>query len=187
MAAIPIKVPSELFALAESSHFEGEYQLDVLEVGPDDYRFEEPVSWSVDVTNTGAALLVAGIVSGSAICACSRCLEDVPHSFEGDIEGYYLIGADQHAVEHDGEEELGEDEFEVLPADHIIDLLPLVETALRVDAPVMPLCKEDCAGLCPTCGANLNDGMCECGPDEALEEFDRASNPFSALAGLAFE
>ena len=186
MAVIPIKVPSELFALAESSHFDGEYDLGTLQIGPDDYTFSDAVTWQVDVTNTGSALLVAGTVSGTATCACSRCLEDVSYAFAGDIEGYFIIG-EQAQIEDDDEDELGEDEFEALPADHVIDLLPLIEAALIVDAPVMPLCKEDCAGLCPTCGANLNEGPCGCGVDEGLEEFERAANPFSVLADFKFD
>ena len=37
------------------------------------------------------------------------------------------------------------------------------------------------------CGANLNEGACGCGRDEALEEFDRAANPFAALANFRFD
>ena len=190
MANVPIKIPAELFALAESSHFEGEYDLGVLEAGPDDYAFADPVKWSVDVTNTGSALLVAGNVTGDGVCACSRCLEDVAYSFNGDIEGYFLIEEGQqvgNAVDDDEEEELGEDEFDVLPADHIINLASLIEAALLVDAPAMPLCREDCGGLCPQCGANLNEGPCACGPDEALEEFAREANPFAALVDFKFD
>ena len=188
MAKVPIKVPAELFALAESSRFEGAYELGILAVGPDDYAFSQPVSWSVEVTNTGSALLVAGVAEGMATCACSRCLEDVAYDLRGDIEGYFIIEG-EYAVDaaDEDEEELGDDEFDVLPADHIIDLAPLIEAALILDAPTMPLCSEGCAGLCPTCGANLNDGPCGCGPDEALADFDRAANPFAALADFKFD
>ena len=189
MAGVPIKIPAELFALAESSHFEGEYDLPLLEVGPDDYAFEKPLGWAVDVTNTGAAFLVAGTVTGEGVCACSRCLEDVPHSFEGAVEGYFIIDAGQapDTGEGDDEDDPGEDEFDVLPDDHIIDLAPLLDAALIVDAPSMPLCRDDCAGLCPNCGANLNVEQCGCGPDQALAEFEREANPFSALADFKFE
>lgn len=159
----------------------------LVEIGPDDYAFAEPLAWSVDVTNTGAALLVAGTVTGEGVCACSRCLADVPHAFQGAIEGYFLLEADDSDDYGDEDEELGADEFDVLPADHIIDLVPLIEAALMVDAPGMPLCREDCAGLCPQCGADLNEGPCGCGPDEALAEFEREANPFAALADFKFE
>ena len=187
MSDASIKIPSELFALAESSRFEGVLDLPMLSSGPDDYAFEGPLAWEVDVTNTGSAFLVNGIVRGEATVACSRCLEDVAYELEGAIEGYYLIeGADDGEYDED-EEELGADEFDVLPADHIIDLEPLIRAALIVDIPNMPLCRDDCAGLCPVCGANLNDGDCGCGRDAGLEDFDREANPFAALANFKFD
>lgn len=189
MANTLIKIPSELFALAESSRFEGELELPVMSAGPDDYRFDAPLAWHVDVTNTGSALLVAGKVTGQARVACSRCLDDVLVDFNGDVEGYFLMNGD---ITNDEDDELEEDdvdasEFDILPADHIIDLEPLLIAALIVDAPTMPLCREDCAGLCTICGANLNDGACDCGPDEDLAAFERESNPFAALANYEFD
>lgn len=181
-----IKIPAELFALAESSHFEGAYELSELAIGPDDYSFAEPLAWEADITNTGSALLVEGSVTGFGTCPCSRCLEDVGHDFEGTVEGYFLIG-DSAPDYDDGEEELGEDEFDVLPDDHMLDLAPLLDAALMIDAPDMPLCKPDCAGLCPQCGANLNEGECGCGEDPDLAAFEQEANPFAALANFKFE
>ena len=186
MADTIIKLPAELFALAESSRFEGAYDLPLLSIGPDDYAFPQPLDWSVEVTNTGSAFLVSGTVQGRGTCACSRCLEDVSRDFNGVVEGYFLYGAD--ISDDDGpDDDLGEDEFDVLPDDHVIDLSPLLKAALMVDAPDMPLCKDDCAGLCPQCGANLNEGPCGCGDDEDLAAFDREANPFSVLADFKFE
>ena len=180
-----IKLPAELFALAESSHFEGTYDLHEIAIGPDDYAFKHPLAWSVDVTNTGSAFLVSGNVRGTGSCACSRCLEDVFHDFDGSVEGYFLYGIDSGDTGFD--DEVGEDEFDALPDDHMLDLAPLLHAALMVDAPDMPLCKDDCAGLCPQCGANLNEGRCGCGDDEDLAAFDREANPFSVLADFKFE
>lgn len=181
-----IKIPSELFALAESSRFEGTVDIPILQIGPDDYEFDDPLTWSIDVTNTGLAFLVVGSIKGLARCSCSRCLEDAVHDFNGDIEGYFLIGDEMPERVGEDEEEPGADEFDVLPADHVLDLLPLMKAALVVDAPNMPLCRDDCAGLCPSCGANLNEGDCGCGGDDALRAFDREANPFAALADFKF-
>ncbi|MBO4352745.1 MAG: DUF177 domain-containing protein [Eggerthellaceae bacterium] len=174
-------MPAELFALAESSHFEGQADIPLIEAGPDDLRFDAPISYALDITNTGEALLVQGSASGVATVACARCLEDVRYELDGQIDGYILLD------EPDYDEDDDSFEFEVLSPDHIIDLEPLVCAALIMDAPLVPLCREDCAGLCPTCGANLNEGPCGCGPDEALADFERAANPFSALADFKFE
>ena len=101
--------------------------------------------------------------------------------FSGDIEGYFLIDADYQQEFDDDEDDLGEDEFDVLPDDHVIDILPLIKAALIVDAPDQPLCKDDCAGLCPQCGANLNEGDCGC--DDPIDP----TNPVAVLAGLKFD
>ncbi len=46
--------------------------------------------------------------------------------------------------------------------DDTLDLAPLVRDALVLELPMAPLCREDCAGLCPQCGANRNEGECGC-------------------------
>ena len=46
--------------------------------------------------------------------------------------------------------------------DDDIDLGPLVRDAIVLELPMAPLCREDCAGLCPQCGANRNEGDCGC-------------------------
>ena len=181
MSDARIKIPAELFATAESSHFEGELVRDALTMGADELFFEGPLEWGVDVTNTEGALLVMGNVRARAHTACARCLEDVELDLNGQIEGWFLISVDGAAPDY-----VDEDELDVLPADHLIDLEPLITAALMLEIPNPPLCGEDCRGLCPQCGANLNEGDCACGADEALAAFDRAANPFAALANYDF-
>jgi uncharacterized protein len=50
--------------------------------------------------------------------------------------------------------------------DDVIDLEPMVRDALLLELPLAPLCRDDCAGLCPTCGANRNDEPCDCAEAE---------------------
>ncbi len=138
-----IKIPAELFAPAESSRYEGLLDLGVLHAGSDEYRFADSVAWEVDVTNTGEAFLVSGRASGCAVVHCARCLDEVAFDLEADIEGYFLIDSGQEHVEG-----LDDDEFDVLPANHEIDLVPLIEAAFLVEVPFVPLCRDDCAGLC---------------------------------------
>lgn len=186
MGDVLIKIPAELLSTAESSDFEGVIDLPVLQVGPDTYRFSEPVEWNVQVTNTDQALLVTGSARGCAQVECARCLESCQWDFKGVIEGYYLVEGQERPVDDQDEEAPGDDEFDVLPADHVIDLAPLIAAALMVEAPQQPLCDEDCKGLCPVCGCNLNQETCSCGQDQAVADFDRAANPFSVLADFKF-
>ncbi len=174
-----IAVPDELLEnTAESRHFEGAADLPALAAGPDTYRFAGPVAWSVDVTNTGEALLVMGTAKATAATDCARCLDEVAYDLEGDIEGYFVMGGE----EAEAPEDLEGDEFACLPEDHIIDLVPLIEQALLLELPLVPLCDDDCKGLCPRCGANLNEGPCACADEAAGED-----NPFAALKNLKFD
>lgn len=176
-----ITVPTELFAVAESSSYAGELDLGELEVGPDVYRFAKPLRWNATVSNTGDALLVAGSIVGQGTTSCGRCLEDVPVDIEGVVQGYYLL----HEPE-EGELDDEEDDFEVLGEDNVIDMEPLLVSAVIVDLPLMPLCREDCAGICPDCGANLNSESCDCAQERARAqaEFDAQKNPFAKLKEL---
>ena len=123
MEATRIPIPSELFAPAESSHFEGTYAVPVVKAGPDLYDFAEPLAWQVDVTNTGDALLVTGTVEGEAKTSCARCVDEFSFPVTGEVEGYFLIGADREAPE-----DMDDDEFDVLPDDNVIDLEPLLRS-----------------------------------------------------------
>ena len=183
MDSLVIEIPAELFAPAESSSYAGELELSSFEFGPDEYRAARPFSWNAVITNVGGALLVSGTVKGEATTACARCLEDATFAVEGEIEGYFLIEGEGEAPD-----DMEEDEFDVLPEDNKLDLEPLILAAIYVELPLIPLCREDCKGICPTCGANLNDGPCGCAPD-ASEEDDgiNPNNPFAALKGLKFD
>ncbi|MCQ5072305.1 YceD family protein, partial [Adlercreutzia sp. DFI.6.23] len=70
---------------------------------------------------------------------------------------------------------------EVFP-DAAYHLVPLILAALLLEVPLVPLCDDDCKGLCPQCGANLDEGPCGCSRDEA----DVEASPFAALKNFDF-
>ena len=184
-----IAIPEALLETAATRHFEGTLDLAELAAGPDTYTFAAPVSWSVEATNTGDAILIQGTAAGDATTQCARCLEDVTYGLEGDIEGYFLIG---------GEEEPGIAEtfalYTALNTSIETQILPKTKhmpqmeapqallAALLLEVPLVPLCDDDCKGLCPQCGANLNEGPCGCSRDEA----DVEASPFAALKNFDF-
>ena len=189
MSSNPLRVfmPPEMFAPAAFKHFEGEAGIAVIKAGPDLYDFAEPLSWQADITNTGGALLITGEVRGQARTACARCLREVSFPVVGEIEGYFLTEPEGEAPD-----EMEEDEFDVLPDDRTIDFEPLITAALLMEFPLIPLCDEDCKGLCPQCGADLNEGPCGCeNPSEVKDASspDAApsnSNPFAVLKDYKF-
>ena len=165
MAEARIQIPQELFAPAESSLFEGECILPVLMSGPDVYTIAKPLAWSVTVSNTGDGLLLAGTVEAHVEIMCARCLESFSFPLFGEVEGYYLI-SDDGATPKDFEE----GEFEILPENNEIDLEPLLRVALLLELPFIPLCDENCKGICPHCGCSLNEEECDCAAKHSEDE-----------------
>ena len=60
-----------------------------------------------------------------------------------------------------------EDEIYYYQGDHI-DLAPMLREQMILAAPIQPLCSENCAGLCPRCGQNLNEERCACAPEPVI-------------------
>jgi len=178
MTGLKLHIPDELFAEAESSSFNGLYELETLKVGSDTYTFDKPLPYDLFISNTGNALLISGTVQGVGECQCARCLEPASVSVRGEVEEYILLSDSREAADDPDEE------YEVLPEDHIIDLAPILSAALILDLPLIPLCKEDCEGLCSTCGANLNEGPCGC---QAQPDDDFETNPFAVLKNYSFD
>lgn len=115
------------------------------------------------VTRIGNALLVQGDVAAEVEVDCSRCLDRVSMPVEGTLEETYqptvdvMTGAPVNRADY----EENDAAFEI-DANHMMDLSEPVRQALLVAMPMKPLCKADCKGLCPQCGANWNDGPCDC-------------------------
>ena len=179
-----------LFAIDERIDEAGETlplvgHLDVEGYELGDHSFELPSGLDYDLvlTNTGEGILATGLLRAHVAGTCDRCLERAEFDVTGEVDGYYLF---------EEPETLGEDEdeadFELVSADNTIDLSGALVSALVMETPFVVLCREDCLGLCPVCGANLNEE--DCGHVEQLErerERERLeSSPFSALAGLDF-
>jgi uncharacterized protein len=148
-----------------------EFSLEKLAVGSEVFVPRSPARFDVWLTNTGTSVVSGGSVVAEVIATCSRCLCEFPLSIEGTVDGFY--------VEHGREEGIPEDQdYEFISPEGIVDVLPSVMVALVLEAPFAPVHDEDCAGLCASCGADLNAGPCGCG-DAVAED-----NPFAALGSL---
>lgn len=165
-------VPQELFIPSTNQEIDGIFSPKLLKSQFDSYDLKSDVKYHIDITNTGDAFLLKGKAYVEALTQCSRCLSDVEVNLNGKIDSFYLI---EEPSEKD-EEQINE--FEVLPADHNLPIGFIIKQSLLIDAPLQPLCKDDCKGLCPICGQNLNVSQCCCKsePDP--------SSPFAALKDL---
>jgi uncharacterized protein len=129
--------------------------------------FGEPVVLSCDVdvcyNQTGASYYLHVRLNARYRTTCHSCLDPVVQPLEGEFDLVVRRGADRAAAEMKEDEGVGD--FVIIGAkDYEVSLHPFIHENVVVNIPIRILCSEDCLGLCPTCGTNLNRGECSCRP-----------------------
>jgi uncharacterized protein len=112
-----------------------------------------PVAVDLVLERVPEGIVVRGTLGATWTAACSRCLEPVTGEVTVHVDELF------ETVPLEGETYLLEED--------VIDLEPMVRDALLLELPLAPLCRADCAGLCPTCGANRNDEPCDCAAEDS--------------------
>ena len=116
--------------------------------------FAHPVRITGAVRNMADALLLEGSAETTLELACDRCLK--PFRREMHLPVSTLLAEELEDEEND----------EIVLLDNgEVDLDELFTTAAVLAMDAKHVCSEDCKGLCPTCGADLNDGPCGCKPE----------------------
>ncbi|EXX84643.1 hypothetical protein BG53_08380 [Paenibacillus darwinianus] len=121
---------------------------------PDVLR-SSPLAVALEARGEEGAVRVGGELSIELELACSRCLTPTTEKFVIPFHEFFRPASDNKEADEE------EDEVIVVEGDSF-DLLPFVEQAFLLYLPFAPLCGDACKGLCPQCGANLNEGECGC-------------------------
>lgn len=155
---------------------ESTYDIDEPLLLADGLRLED-VKGVAAMLRTDRGLLVTVDAIGVTRDECARCLKEISCEIEIDFQEEYVPVADPNTgsrihVEPD-------DEVFRIDADFDLDLTEGLRQYILISEPTKPLCSPACAGLCPSCGADLNQGPCGCLPG--------ADERWSALAGLKKE
>ena len=112
-----------------------------------DCKLCPPVKVSGKVILTGNhSAYIDGEACFTLIGNCTRCLKETERVFVAEIS-----------------EEVSKDSEDSYPLKNdVVDLTKIVDDKIIMNVPVNFLCNEDCLGICPKCGQNLNDGKCKC-------------------------
>ena len=125
-----------------------------------DYTVVEPVSLAFDIFKDKDNFRLAGDVKTVLELPCSRCLEPFQHGVDAHFDLRYQPHAENTG---EGEREVEEDDLSTAFYENDeIDLGQLMREQFYLSLPMKPLCRDGCRGLCPTCGANLNNASCDC-------------------------
>jgi len=126
----------------------------------------EPVRSRFHLARTNRGLLVDGDVATALAETCSRCLRPLVVDLRAEIHEEALPSIDLASgapLDRSPEPEVAR-----LTDHHEIDLEPFVREAILLAAPIAPLCRPDCPGLCPVCGVELGSGPHD-HPEESID------------------
>lgn len=147
-----IKIGGALAPLGAETEFHFQTTAEALNALPENAVMEREIAIFGTCIHTGSAYRVEGTVRVLRSFVCDRCL--------GAFSTPQVYSFAEEFV-RDGDEALAESEAEKFSGD-AINIAPLVRDAILTAQPMRNLCRDDCRGLCPRCGADLNQGDCGC-------------------------
>ncbi len=147
-------------------------------LGEREFSLPSGIDYDLMLTNAGEGILATGILTTHVVGTCDRCLSPAEFDVSGEVDEYYLF----EEPEETGDDDDDELDFSLVSADNTIDLSGALLSTLVMETPFVVLCRPDCKGLCPVCGANLNEE--DCGHAAQIEEDRLKASPFAVLASL---
>jgi uncharacterized protein len=132
-----------------------------------------PLCARINIARAGSKFILEGSFSGRLLMTCDRCLE--PYGL--DIKNDFKVFVTRRSNPNPDEEELEAEDLE----DHFvkedeIDLAETIREQVFLSLPMKSLCGENCLGLCPACGANLNHKKCGCTGSSEDKDFSMLKN-----------
>lgn len=114
----------------------------------DDAFIDGPIRVNVTAELHGSSVYVDGTVDCTIVGRCARCLDEAVYKFSTDLSAKYVLNNPE------------EDDYTYKSG--VVDLTDAVNERIITNAPTVIYCKENCKGLCPKCGCNLNNENCNC-------------------------
>ena len=143
----------------------------MVDIGGDDGG--SMVHGEVKLMRTDQSILTKGTLYTKVEVTCSRCLSLFSYPLTLDIEEEYFPTID--VVSGAWLPLPGEPGCFTIDEHHVLDLTEAIRQYALLAIPMKPLCGEDCVGLCPNCGYNLNQGPCNCLPQGTVSRLTELS------------
>ena len=150
IAEISVTLPGALFPVLSEMVKSGEVNL------------VSPVHVEIKAAHEFDHIRVSGRVETAIRLSCSRCCTEYDNKLESTFELFYTKAQGVEPIQ-DEEVELSEtDLISVFYRGDEINLIPEVDEQIVMELPLRPLCSDQCRGLCPVCGMDLNAADCGC-------------------------
>jgi uncharacterized protein len=143
------------------------YELDEnLAALTDEVKFTEPLRGAVRFIRTIDGVLVMGKLTTWTKLVCRRCAvefaQPITVELEEEFRSSYDINTGLKLPPREDDEEAT-----MISEQHVLDLSEVLRQDLLLAVPPFPVCREECKGLCPHCGKDLNEGSCDCTEEES--------------------
>lgn len=100
---------------------------------------------------------------------CCRCLTLFDDELSSDFNFSIKVGKGESVLSSEGD---NSDVILLRDGEHVVDLSNVIREAVMLVVPSKPLCDEECRGLCPSCGVNLNEESCKCKNEEIDDRWE---------------
>jgi uncharacterized protein len=154
----------ELRERGEPLLVEADFPESALTIHTEIVSLAQPAHARLKVAVSGDRVRLIGRLEAELSTACSRCLKQLPVGIDKNVELEYWPDP---FIEKEGEEiALSYDELNIaFYRNDRLDLSAVISEQILLDLPMKPVCQEDCKGLCPQCGTDLNEASCSCQPE----------------------
>jgi len=161
----------------------GDVTAEELGLTEEDAVVRGPLAVSLDLTNVEGLVAVTGVLEGTIVRECVRCLKEYEDPLAFSVRAAFIPepkSAPRHPKRVDPRKaraEVVEAEQEEEPDDQYhyqgnqLELAPMLREHVILSVPMQPLCSDDCLGLCARCGKNLNEGPCQCAAEPPIPTF----------------
>lgn len=130
------------------------------------FELEGPLQVDLEASSVGEGVLVRGSIEGTLAGECRRCLTETPVRLSDRIDMLFEPLSDSE------EEELSGEVYPLPARGDDLDLSEALREQVLLRIPDYVLCSEDCRGLCPQCGTDLNRADCDCAPQAEPTAWD---------------
>lgn len=130
------------------------------------FEFEKPVSFKGKLTNIGGIIKMDGQIQVEYSSKCCRCLEDVDSKMSMNV-GESFISSEKST-----------DEDSYTYEGNYVSIDKALKDNIVLNLPVRQLCRDECKGLCPVCGIDLNAKQCDCKEEQMNPQMEALKNFF---------
>ncbi|URZ16167.1 YceD family protein [Clostridium felsineum] len=133
----------------------------------EEYKILEPLTLKGQLLMDGSIVTLSAEVKGTVELTCSRCLKKFPYNINLEIEEKFTDNPEN------------KDDEVIFINNYEVDVNEIVENNIILSLPMKKLCREDCKGLCPMCGTDLNISKCNCHEENIDPRFAKLKDLFS--------